>query len=91
MPPPRGESLLPRNYQQDSLLDRPLPMIPISTSLNDFVEFEKTEIDKEREHGERETEPPTRPLPVIPTESSEDELKSAESDQGENNVAHTNR
>lgn len=62
-------------------------MIPNSTSLNDFVEFEKKQMEKAQDK-ESGSEPPMRPLPVIPTESSEDELKTAESDQGENNIAN---
>lgn len=74
-PPPRGESLARSYMTERPPVDRPLPKIPNSASLNDFA-FENDAKDGA----------PSRPLPIIPTNneveeeditSSDDELETS--------------
>lgn len=75
-PPPRGESLARSYITEGPPVDRPLPKIPNSASLNDFA-FENDAKDGA----------PSRPLPIIPTnnEVEEEDLTSSE-DELENSI-----
>lgn len=65
LPPPRLDSLQPRNPSSAAaLVDRPLPNIPNSASLNDF---------KSCSYADGNPAPPSRPLPGVPGQDDEEE------------------
>lgn len=65
LPPPRGESLTRSYMTEGPPVDRPLPKIPNSTSLNEFP-YEESEDSKQND-------PPSRPLPIVPSQDEDEE------------------
>ncbi|KAK9720122.1 Protein-tyrosine phosphatase [Popillia japonica] len=72
LPPPRLDSL------NRNPIDRPLPKIPVSTSLLDFPYKD--------DDGEEIQTPPSGPLPVIPVDDREDEEESSTDELEEENT-----
>lgn len=82
-PPPRGESLTRSYMTEGPPVNRPLPKIPNSASLNDFS-YEENDV---------KTGAPSRPLPIVPNNeedgtSSDEEFKSPDSN---NSLENSNR
>ncbi|GLV33905.1 Protein tyrosine phosphatase 61F [Carabus blaptoides fortunei] len=65
LPPPRGESLTRSYMTEGPPVDRPLPKIPNSTSLNEFPYEESADTTQNI--------PPSRPLPIVPSQDEEED------------------